>query len=75
MRWERGGQAVVPFKRGLFGIKSFYGVMGSHDGFSFPWKSVWQTKVPLRVAFLVSLRPRKDPYYGQFLEVAVIVVD
>jgi hypothetical protein len=75
MRRERGGQAVAPFKRGLFGIKFFYNVMGSHDGFFFPWKSVWQTKVPLSVAFLVGLWPRKDPYYGQFLEVAVIVVD
>jgi hypothetical protein len=27
--------------------------MGCHDGFRFPWKSVWRTKVPLMVAFFV----------------------
>jgi hypothetical protein len=26
----------VPSKRGLFGIKSFYSVMGCHDNFRFP---------------------------------------
>jgi hypothetical protein len=45
----------VPSKRGLFGVKSFYNVMGCHDGFRFPWKSVWRTKVPLRVVFFVWL--------------------
>jgi hypothetical protein len=29
--------------------------MGCHDGFGFPWKNVWMTKVPLRVAFFVWL--------------------
>jgi hypothetical protein len=27
--------------------------MGCHDGFRFPWKSDWKTKVPLMVAFFV----------------------
>jgi len=50
----RGGQVVVgPSKRGFFGVKSFYSVMGCNDGFRFPWKNVWQNKVPLRVAFFV----------------------
>jgi hypothetical protein len=48
---------VGPFKKGLFGVKSFYSVMGCHDCVRFPWKSVWRTKVLLRVAFLVSRRP------------------
>jgi hypothetical protein len=60
----------VPSKRGLFGVKSFYNVIGCHDCFRFPWKSVLQTKVPLMVAFFcVVSGPRKDPYYGQFPEV------
>jgi hypothetical protein len=42
-----------PSKRGLFGVNSFFKVLGCHDGFWFPWKSVWRTKVPLRVAFFV----------------------
>jgi hypothetical protein len=41
----------VSSKRGLFGVKSFYMVMGCHDDFCFPWRSVWQTKVSLRVTF------------------------
>ena len=41
----------VPSKIGLFYVKSFYsGTMGFNNGFRFPWKSVWQTKVPLMVA-------------------------
>jgi hypothetical protein len=44
---------VGPSKRGFFGVKSFYSVMGCNDGFRFPWKNVWQNKVPLRVAFFV----------------------
>jgi hypothetical protein len=27
--------------------------MGCNDGFCFPWKSVWWTKFPSRVAFFV----------------------
>jgi hypothetical protein len=43
---ERGGQVVVDLlQKGLSVVKSFYNVMGCHDGFHFPWKSV------LRVAF------------------------
>jgi hypothetical protein len=41
----------VPSKKGLFGVKFFYSVMGCHDGVRFLWKSVWRTKVPLKVAF------------------------
>jgi hypothetical protein len=35
----------VPSKKGLFVFKSFYNVMGCNDGFHFPWKSVWRTKI------------------------------
>jgi hypothetical protein len=38
-------------KNGFFGVKSFYNVMGCLDGVCFPWKSVWCTKVPLRMTF------------------------
>jgi hypothetical protein len=30
----------VQSRRGLFGVKSFYSVMGCNDNFRFPWKSV-----------------------------------
>jgi hypothetical protein len=52
MRWEVVDKLWwVPSKRGLFGVKSFYNVMGCHDGFHFPWKIIWLTKVSLRVVF------------------------
>jgi hypothetical protein len=40
-----------PSKRRLFAIRSFYSVLIRTDGSHFPWKSVLQTKNPLRVAF------------------------
>jgi hypothetical protein len=57
----------VPFKRGLFGVKSFCNVIGCHDGSRCLWKSgrvfgglrfrsVWP--------FCVVCGLRKDPYYG-----------
>jgi hypothetical protein len=54
MRWKGEDKLQwVPSKGGLFGVKSFYCVMGCHDGFHFPWKSVWSFKVPLMVAIFV----------------------
>jgi len=54
MRWKGENKLWwLPSKIGLFGVKFFYCVMGCHDGFCFPWKSVWRTKVPLMVAFFV----------------------
>lgn len=44
---------LIPFKRGLFGVKSFYNVLVCLDGIRFPWKNVWMTKVSLRAAFFV----------------------
>jgi len=41
----------VPSKKRLFAVKFFYSVMGCHDGVCLSWKSVWRTKVPLRVTF------------------------
>jgi hypothetical protein len=43
----------IPSKKGLYGDKSFYSVMGCHDGFRFSWKSVWLTKFLLRMTYFV----------------------
>jgi hypothetical protein len=40
-----------PSKRGLFDVKSFYNVLVPHDNTPFPWRSIWQSKAPLRVSF------------------------
>ena len=36
-----------------FTIHSFYRVLSRIAGYSFPWKSIWQPNVPLRVSFFV----------------------
>jgi hypothetical protein len=42
----------MPSSKGLFEVKSFYRALSS-QGSSFPWKSVWRSKAPPRVAFFV----------------------
>jgi hypothetical protein len=46
---------VDPSKKGLFVVSSFYKVLVCNGGIHFPWKSIWQTKVPLRAAFFAWL--------------------
>jgi len=36
-------------------VKSYYKVLYSPIQFSFPWKSIWKVKIPLRVVFFVWL--------------------
>lgn len=36
-----------------FQVKSYYKVLSNPIQSSFPWKSIWKVKVPLRVAFFV----------------------
>jgi hypothetical protein len=43
----------VPFRKGLFELKSFYRALSPHGSSSFPWKSIWRSKAPPRVAFFV----------------------
>jgi len=58
-RLRRGGGEAklcwVPFKKGLFDVRSFYKVLSSHDSTHFPWKSISRNKVLLRVAFFAWL--------------------
>jgi hypothetical protein len=41
----------VPSKKGLFKVKSYFSSLAGFEGRHFPWKSVWQTRAPSRVAF------------------------
>jgi hypothetical protein len=43
----------MPSSKGVFEVKSFYRAISSHGSVSFPWKSVWKSKAPPRVAFFV----------------------
>ena len=36
-----------------FQVRSFYLVLSSKEGVSFPWKCIWKPKVPPRVAFFI----------------------
>jgi hypothetical protein len=41
-----------PTKKCVFEVKSFYKVLSNPATEMFSWKSIWQTKVPSRVAFI-----------------------
>jgi hypothetical protein len=41
----------VPSCKGLFEVKSYYRVLSSTGASFFPWKSIWRSKAPPRVAF------------------------
>jgi hypothetical protein len=43
----------VPNRKEKFEVKSFYFILNSSISFHFPWKSIWRTKAPSRVAFFV----------------------
>jgi hypothetical protein len=43
----------VPSRKGVFEVKSFYRALSPRGSVSFPWKSVWKSKAPPRVAFFV----------------------
>jgi hypothetical protein len=53
--WGHGADKIwwVPNKKGKFEVKSFYSILNSSISFHFPWKSIWRTKAPPRVAFFV----------------------
>jgi hypothetical protein len=50
---EDGGDKLwwVPSRKGGFEVKSFYRALSGHGSISFPWKSIWRSKAPPRVAF------------------------
>jgi hypothetical protein len=41
----------LPSSKGLFEVKTFYRVLSPPGSPHFPWKSIWRTKAPPRVAF------------------------
>jgi hypothetical protein len=41
----------IPSSKGAFEVSSYYRVISSHGSPSFPWKGIWKTKAPPRVAF------------------------
>jgi hypothetical protein len=43
----------VPSRKGGFEVKTFYQALSVNGIIAFPWKSIWRTKAPPRVAFFV----------------------
>jgi hypothetical protein len=41
----------IPFSKGSFEVSTFYRVLSPPGSISFPWKAIWRTKAPPRVAF------------------------
>ena len=41
----------IPSSKGSFEVSSFYRVLSPHGSLPFPWKGIWRTKAPPRVAF------------------------
>jgi hypothetical protein len=42
---------LFPSHKGKFDVRSFYKALACKEAIHFPWKSIWRTKVPLKVAF------------------------
>ena len=42
-----------PASRGIFDVRSSYRVFQSPSQLSFPWKTVWSSKVPSKINFFV----------------------
>jgi len=40
-----------PSHKGKFDVRSFYKALACKEAIHFPWKSIWRTKVPLKVGF------------------------
>jgi hypothetical protein len=40
-----------PSRKGKFDVRSFYKILAYKETAHFPWKSIWRTKVPLKVTF------------------------
>jgi hypothetical protein len=38
-------------QKGKFNVRSFYNILARKEASHFPWKSIWRTKTPSRVAF------------------------
>jgi hypothetical protein len=46
----------LPLSKGMFEVKCFYRALSPRGPLSFPWKSVWRSQTPPRVAFLFGRR-------------------
>jgi hypothetical protein len=66
----------VPSSKGSFEVSSFYRVLSFHGSVPFPWKGIWRTKAPPRVAFFAWIATRsKIPTIDNLCRRGMIVVN
>jgi len=64
-----------PFNKGKFDVRSFYKALAWKEAVHFPWKSIWRTKVPLKVAFFAwAVALEKIPTLDNLRKRRVIVI-
>jgi hypothetical protein len=54
IRLNRDGEDKLwwsPSRKGKFDVRYFYNILAYKETVHLPWKRIWQTKVPLKVAF------------------------
>jgi hypothetical protein len=66
----------TPSSKGSFEVSSFYRVLSSHGSIHFPWKGIWRTKAPPRVAFFAwTAASSKIPTIDNLRRRGMIVVN
>jgi len=65
-----------PSHKEKFDVRFFYKVLACKEGIHFPWKSIWRTMVPLKVAFFAwTAAQRKILTLDNLRKKRVIVID
>jgi hypothetical protein len=65
-----------PSRKGKFDVRSFYKILAYKETTHFPWKSIWRTKAPLKVAFFAwAAALGKILTLDNFKKRQVIVID
>jgi hypothetical protein len=66
----------IPSSKGSFEVSTFYRVLSPHGSIPFPWKGIWRTKTPPRVAFFAWIATRsKIPTIGNLRRRGMIMVN
>jgi len=78
-RVDREGEDQLwwsPSHKGKFDVRSFYRALACKEAVHFPWKSIWRTKVPLKVTFFAwAATLRKILTLDNLKKKCVIVID
>jgi hypothetical protein len=66
----------IPSSKGVFEVRSYYQVLTTQGSLYFPWKRIWRTKAPPRVAFFAWTAARsKIPTIDNLRRRGMIIVN